>query len=66
LIASATLATCSFLIVTVLSIGDAHANPADVVLDNQASLFAISLLLGMIFIGAGGASSIFFRRKGRR
>ncbi|HEX5509101.1 MAG TPA: hypothetical protein VFX37_11410 [Pseudolabrys sp.] len=66
LIASAALATCIFVVVTVLSIGAARADPADVVLDNQAGLFAISLLLGVIFIGAGGVSSLFFRRKSRR
>ncbi len=66
LAATVALAVCTFAVATVLSIGIARANPADAVLDNQASLFAISLLLGLIFIGAGGVSTIFFRRKSRR
>jgi hypothetical protein len=66
LTASAALAACTCAVATVLSIGIARANPADVVLDNQASLFAVSLLLGLFFIGAGGVSTMFFRRRSRR
>ncbi|HET7847920.1 MAG TPA: hypothetical protein VFL51_02560 [Pseudolabrys sp.] len=66
LVTTAALAICTFAVATVLSIGIARANPADVVLDNQASLFAVSLLLGLFFIGAGGVSTMFFRRRSRR
>ena len=39
---------------TVVSVGIARANVADNVIDNEGSLFAVALVLGLLFIGMGG------------
>jgi hypothetical protein len=54
LIASAALAISTIVAATVVSVGIARANVADGVIDNEGSLFAVALLLGLIFIGIGG------------
>jgi Mg2+/citrate symporter len=54
LIASAALAISTIVAATVVSVGIARANVGDGVVDNEGSLFAIALLLGLVFIGIGG------------
>jgi hypothetical protein len=54
LIASAALAISTIVAATVVSVGIARASVADSVIDNEGSLFAVALLLGLIFIGVGG------------
>ncbi len=54
LVASAVLALCTIVAATVVSVGIARANAADSVIDNEGGLFAIALLLGLLFIGIGG------------
>jgi hypothetical protein len=54
LIASAALAIGTVVAATVVSVGIARANVADGVIDNEGGLFAVALLLGLIFIGIGG------------
>ena len=54
LIASAALAISTIVAATVVSVGIARANVADGVIDNEGSLFAVALLLGLLFIGMGG------------
>jgi hypothetical protein len=54
LIASAALAISTIVAATVVSVGIARANVADGVIDNEGGLFAVALLLGLIFIGIGG------------
>jgi hypothetical protein len=54
LIASAALAFATVVVVTVVSVGIARANVVDNVIDNEGGLFAVALLLGLLFIGMGG------------
>ncbi len=54
LIASAALAISTIVTATVVSVGIARANVADGVIDNEGGLFAVALLLGLVFIGIGG------------
>lgn len=54
LIASAALAFATVVVATVVSVGIARANVAGNVIDNEGGLFAVALLLGLLFIGMGG------------
>jgi len=54
LVASAALALSIIVAATVVSIGIAHADVASNVIDNEGGLFAIALVLGLLFIGMGG------------
>jgi hypothetical protein len=54
LIASAALAFATVVVATVVSVGMAHADVVDNVIDNEGGLFAVALLLGLLFIGMGG------------
>ncbi|HEY0223615.1 MAG TPA: hypothetical protein VGC38_03795 [Pseudolabrys sp.] len=53
-IASAALAVSTIVAATVVTVGMARASVADGVIDNEGSLFAVALLLGLVFIGIGG------------
>ena len=54
LVTAAALVLCTLVAVTVVSIGIAHADVAGNVIDNESGLFAIALVLGLLFIGMGG------------
>ena len=54
LVTTIALALCTLLAVTVVSVGIAHADVVGNVIDNESSLFAVALLLGLLFIGMGG------------
>ena len=54
LVASTALALSTAVAATVVSIGIARADVASNVIDNEGGLFAIALLLGVLFIGLGG------------
>ncbi|HXX09181.1 MAG TPA: hypothetical protein VEJ43_14070 [Pseudolabrys sp.] len=54
LVASMALAISTVVAATVVSIGIAHADVASNVIDNESGLFAIALVLGLLFIGMGG------------
>ncbi len=56
LAATIALALSTVVVATVLSVGIARASVADGVIGNEGSVFAIALLLGMLFIGIGGYS----------
>jgi len=56
LIATATLAFSTVVVATVVSVGIARANVAGNVIDNEGGLFAVALILGVLFIGLGGLS----------
>ena len=56
LLATVALAVSTLILATVVSIGIARADVADNVIDNEGGLFAIALLLGVMFIGMGGAT----------
>ncbi len=58
LVTGIALALSTVVVATVLSVGVAHANVADGVIGHEGSLFSIALLLGLIFIGLGGISTL--------
>jgi hypothetical protein len=53
LVAIVGLALSTIVAATAVSVGIAHAN-VDGVVGNESSLFAVALLLGLIFIAVGG------------
>jgi hypothetical protein len=56
LLATAALAISTLVVATVVSIGIARADVASNVIDNEGGLFAIALLMGLLFIGTGGVT----------
>ena len=54
LVAIVGLALSTIVAATVVSVGIARANVVGNVIDNEGSLFAVALLLGLIFIAMGG------------
>jgi hypothetical protein len=54
LIASTVLALGTIIAATVVSVGMARAAAVDSVIDNEVTLFAVALLLGLLFIGISG------------
>lgn len=54
LIATIGLALSTIVAATAVSVGIARADVAGNVIDNEGSLFTISLVLGLIFIATGG------------
>jgi len=58
LVATIGLALSILVAATVLSIGVARADVATNVIDNEGELFAIALLLGLLFIGMGGLTAL--------
>jgi hypothetical protein len=66
LVAGVALALSTVVLATVLSVGVARASVAENVIGNEGSLFAIALLLGLIFIGLGGLSALVGDRQDKR
>lgn len=58
LLATLGLAVAILVAATVVSIGVARADVAANVIDNEGGLFAIALLLGLLFIGMGGLTAL--------
>jgi hypothetical protein len=58
LIASIALVLSTLVAATVISVGIARADVASSVIDNEGGLFAIALLLGLLFIGMGGLTML--------
>jgi hypothetical protein len=58
LVATIGLALSVLVAATVVSIGVARADVATNVIDNEGGLFAIALLLGLLFIGMGGLTAL--------
>ncbi|HZP69501.1 MAG TPA: hypothetical protein VFB29_06105 [Pseudolabrys sp.] len=58
LAASIGLAVCTLVAATIVSIGMARADVATSVIDNESGLFAIALLLGLLFIGLSGLTAL--------
>jgi hypothetical protein len=54
LVASLALVLSTLIAATAVSIGIAHADVAGNVIDNEGGVFAIALVLGLLFIGMGG------------
>ena len=58
LVATIGLALSVLVAATVVSIGVARADVASNVIDNEGGLFAVALLLGLLFIGTGGLTAL--------
>jgi len=58
LIASISLVLSTLVAATAVSVGIARADVASSVIDNESGLFAIALLLGVLFIGMGGLTML--------
>lgn len=56
LFAIGSLIVSTLVAATVISMGVARAGVADGVIDNEGGLFAIALVLGLVFIAIGGFS----------
>ena len=54
LVASTALALSTLVAATVVSVGIARADVVGNVIDNEGGLFAVTLVLGLLFIGMGG------------
>jgi heme/copper-type cytochrome/quinol oxidase subunit 3 len=54
LVASMGLAVATVIVATAVTVGIARADAATNVIDQESSLFAIALLLGLAFIAIGG------------
>ncbi|HEY7228974.1 MAG TPA: hypothetical protein VH558_01245 [Pseudolabrys sp.] len=54
LVTTVALALSTLIAATIVSIGVARADVATNVIDSEGSVFAIALLLGLLFIGMGG------------
>jgi hypothetical protein len=57
-VATIGLALSVLVAATVVSIEVARADVAANVIDNESGLFAIALLLGLLFIGMGGLTAL--------
>ena len=58
LVTGIALALSTVVVATVLSVGIARANVAEGIIGHEGSLFGVALLLGLIFIGLSGISSL--------
>ena len=56
LVAIVGLALSTIVAATAVSVGIARANVVDGVIGNEGGLFAVALLLGLVFIAVGGLS----------
>ena len=63
LIATAALAFSTIVVATVVSVGIARADAASNIIDNEGSLFALALVLGLLFIGMGGLTILTLPHK---
>jgi hypothetical protein len=54
LVASLALAMSTLVVATVVSVGIARADVAGNIIDNEGGVFAIALVLGLLFVGMGG------------
>ena len=54
LVASLALAVCTLVVATVVSVGIARADVTGNIIDNEGGVFAIALVLGLLFVGMGG------------
>ncbi|MFZ1950694.1 MAG: hypothetical protein WCF66_06595 [Pseudolabrys sp.] len=58
LVTSLALALSTIIAATAVSAGIARADVASNVIDNESSLFAIALVLGLLFIGLSGLTML--------
>jgi len=58
LLTTVALTICTLVAATVVSVGIARADVATNVIDSEGSMFAIALVLGLLFIGMGGLTML--------
>jgi len=58
LVATVALAVCTLIAATAVSVGIARADAAGAIIDNEGGLFAIALVLGLLFVALGGLSAL--------
>jgi len=58
LVATLALALCTAVAATAVSIGIARADSITSVVDNDAGMFGVALLLGLLFVGMGGLTAL--------
>jgi hypothetical protein len=66
LIATIVLCLCTIVAATAVTVGIAHADVVDSVVGHEGSLFAVALVLGLLFIGMGGLTVLSLSEKPRR
>lgn len=54
LVATLGLGVCTLIALMAVSVGIARAEPAGAIIDNEGGLFAVSLVLGLVFALMGG------------
>jgi uncharacterized membrane protein YuzA (DUF378 family) len=58
LVATIALALCTIVAATVVTVGMARADVVGDVVGHEGSLFAVALVLGLLFIGMGGLTAL--------
>jgi hypothetical protein len=66
LIATVVLGLCTIVAATAVTVGIAHADVADGIVGHEGSLFAVALVLGLLFIGMGGLTVLSLNDRPRR
>ena len=66
LIATMGLCLGTFVAATAVTVGIAHADVVDGVIGHEGSLFAVALVLGLLFIGMGGLTVLNLSDRSRR
>ena len=66
LVATVALALCTIVAATVVTAGIARADVVGNVVGHEGSLFAVALVLGLLFIGMGGLTVLSLPEKPRR
>ena len=66
LIATVVLGIGTLVAATAVTVGFAHAEVADSVIGHEGSLFAVALVLGLLFAGMGGLTVLSLSERPRR
>jgi len=66
LIATIALGLCTIVAATAVTVGIANADVVDGIAGHEGSLFAVALVLGLLFIGMGGLTVLSLNDRSRR
>ena len=66
LIATVALCLCTIVAATAVTVGIAHADVVNGIVGHEGSLFAVALVLGLLFIGMGGLTALSLGERPRR
>jgi len=66
LIATIVLCLCTIVAATAVTVGIAHADVADGVVGHEGGVFAVALVLGLLFVGMGGLTVLSLSERPRR